>query len=119
MVLDADVDGFTYLEPVYLPPLGARAYRERLKFVLIGYFTGRVIDLHQYYADLRLPAEWATRDEDRPDPDEKFPEFCLEAWCYIVPKVPTGSPEDDPLIREVNLDDQKRLAAGGAPRCNF
>ncbi|HET7541317.1 MAG TPA: hypothetical protein VFK05_15675 [Polyangiaceae bacterium] len=117
IVLDQEVKGFSYLDPVYLPPLKARASRERLKFVLIGYFTGREIDLHEYYAELHLPAEWAGHGEDFPDPDERFPEFCLESWCYIVPKVVPGSAEDDPLLKEISLDDQKRLAAGGAPRC--
>lgn len=101
------------LKPVILPGVAGRPSRERVDFVLVGYFTGRQINLHDYYRELNLPADWATKDEDSPAPDDLFPEFCLEAWCHSRSPATQG----EALLRELGDTDQKELSERGVPRC--
>lgn len=110
--------------PIFaIPKNGAADIRMRLnlRFILVGYFSGALVNTYDYYRAVGVePGE--PDEEERSAWEETYPEFCLEALCYAVPAFrrsasDTADAEYVTFLRGVSAKHAAELSRLGVPEC--
>ncbi len=91
------------------------------RYQVLGRFSGRRIDAFEWSRLQNGAPVNVDEFEDKNAPLEKYPEFCVEAWCVV--------PDPDPDRWQISGERQKnaekyhatlrRLLATGVPTCKF